>query len=90
MLFHKIQTKHTHTMYASGTEERELKLRFIAFLAWLAVTVILVGTAIYFYSSGWSDGATKILSIVSSVVGSGGLGTFLGERSTAKEVGKIH
>ncbi|ODS35494.1 MAG: hypothetical protein A7316_07095 [Candidatus Altiarchaeales archaeon WOR_SM1_86-2] len=86
MLFHKIQTK--ATVAAAGVPgEMELKLRILALAGWLAATIILVMLAIYAYQSGWSEGAGQILTIASSIVGSGGLGIILGERATAKEAG---
>lgn len=87
MLFHKIRVKSTvSTMVAGVNEEKELKLRVLAFIVWLITTITLVVFAIVAYCQGWRDGAKQILTIASAVVGSGGLGIIFGERNTAKKL----
>lgn len=74
---------------ANGKGGKDPKIRVAVLVAVLAATIILVLLAIYAYSSGWSEGATAILSIITTIVGAGWIGMFLGERSAAKEAGLL-
>jgi len=77
--------------YKSANEKggKDLKFRVAVLVAVLVATIILVILAIYAHTSGWSEGATEILSIISSIVGAGWIGLFLGERGAAKQAGLL-
>jgi hypothetical protein len=68
----------------AAASDRELKTRVWALGIWLVATIILVLLSLQAFRMGWPDGARQILMIASSVVGSGGLGILLGERSGAE------
>lgn len=81
MIFHELQPKESITASAGAAE---LKLRIAALIVWLVATMGLVAVAVYAQAQGWSSTAADILKIATAVVGSGGLGIILGEKSGAE------
>ncbi len=81
MLFYKIERK--ASLYASK-EETKIKFRFYTLLAWLSSTTIFIVLAIVAFLFNWSEGGKIILGIASAMIGTGGLGIALGEKSAIK------
>jgi hypothetical protein len=67
----------------AGAATEVLRLRLLAVVVWLVALLLFGVLSLVAYQIGWADGAKSILTFATGLVGGGGVGTILGEKSGA-------